>query len=87
RRLEKAREEGQVVRARELGTVVMLMAGVAGLWGLGGMLGRKLDTVMRAALSYEPAVAHDPARRLSRFAQLVWESLLGVLPRLLLFAV
>ncbi|MCT9116051.1 flagellar biosynthesis protein FlhB [Cupriavidus gilardii] len=87
RRLEKAREEGQVVRSRELGTFVMLMAGVAGLWGLGGMLGRKLDTVMRAALSFEPAVAHDPARMLSGFAQLVWESLLGVLPLLLLFAV
>ena len=31
RRLEKAREEGQVVRSRELGTFVMLMTGVLGL--------------------------------------------------------
>ncbi|TWG84108.1 flagellar biosynthetic protein FlhB [Cupriavidus gilardii J11] len=87
RRLEKAREEGQVVRSRELGTFLMLMAGAVGLWGLGGMLGRKLDLVMRAALGFEPAVARDPERMLTGLGQLAFEALLGVLPLLLLLAV
>ncbi len=85
RRLEKAREEGQVVRSRELVTFVMLMTGVVGLWALGGMLGRQLNTVMRAGLSFEPATAFDTSRMLSRFALAIWESLLAFLPLLLLF--
>ena len=32
RRLEKAREEGQVARSRELTTFVLLVAGIGGLW-------------------------------------------------------
>jgi len=85
RRLEKAREEGQVVRSRELGTFIMLMSGVAGLWGLGGMLGRTLNAVMRHALRFEPGTAFDTSRMLTRFADMVWDSLLAFLPLLLLF--
>ncbi|MCP1316771.1 EscU/YscU/HrcU family type III secretion system export apparatus switch protein, partial [Halomonas sp. 707B3] len=33
RRLDKAREEGQVPRSRELTTFMMLLGGVMGLWG------------------------------------------------------
>ena len=87
RRLEKAREEGQVVRSRELATFIMLMTGVAGLWTLGGVLGRTLDTVMRQSLRFEPATAFDTSRMLSRFASVIWESLLAFLPLLLLFGV
>jgi flagellar biosynthetic protein FlhB len=87
RRLEKAREEGQVVRSRELATFIMLMTGVMGLWTLGGVLGRSLDTVMRQSLRFEPATAFDTSRMLSRFANVIWESLLAFLPLLLLFGV
>ncbi|WER49775.1 flagellar biosynthesis protein FlhB [Cupriavidus sp. WKF15] len=87
RRLEKAREEGQVVRSRELATFIMLMTGVTGLWTLGGVLGRTLDAVMRQSLRFEPATAFDTSRMLSRFANVIWESLLAFLPLLLLFGV
>jgi len=87
RRLEKAREEGQVVRSRELGTFVMLMTGVFGLWAMGGTLGRKLDAVMHASLAFEPATAFDTNRMLSQFGIAIWESLLAFLPLLLMFGV
>ncbi|CAJ95053.1 flagellar biosynthesis protein FlhB [Cupriavidus necator] len=87
RRLEKAREEGQVVRSRELATFVMLIAGVTGLWTLGGHLGRSLNQVMQGALRFEPATAFDTSRMLSRFAMMVWDSLLAFLPLLFLFGV
>jgi flagellar biosynthetic protein FlhB len=87
RRLEKAREEGQVVRSRELATLIMLTTGVAGLWTFGGVLGRALDTVMRQSLRFEPATAFEPSRMLTRFASVIWESLLAFLPLLLLFGV
>lgn len=43
RRLEKAREEGQIARSRELGTFMMLAAGVAAIWLGGGSLYRGLS--------------------------------------------
>ena len=87
RRLEKAREEGQVVRSRELATLIMLTTGVAGLWTFGGVLGRALDTVMRQSLRFERATAFEPSRMLTAFASVIWESLLAFLPLLLLFGV
>ncbi len=87
RRLEKAREEGQVVRSRELGTFVMLMTGVFGLWIMGGTLGRKLDAVMHTSLAFEPATAFDTNRMLSQFGIAIWDSLLAFLPLLLMFGV
>jgi flagellar biosynthetic protein FlhB len=87
RRLEKAREEGQVVRSRELATFVMLIAGVTGLWTLGGHLGSSLNQVMQGALRFEPATAFDTSRMLSRFSMMVWDSLLAFLPLLFLFGV
>jgi flagellar biosynthetic protein FlhB len=87
RRLEKAREEGQVVRSRELGTFVMLMTGVFGLWLLGGTLGRKLDAVMQTSLAFEPATAFDTNRMLSQFGIAIWDALLAFLPLLLMFGV
>jgi flagellar biosynthesis protein FlhB len=87
RRLEKAREEGQVVRSRELGTFVMLMTGVFGLWFMGGTLGRKLNAVMQTSLAFEPATAFDTNRMLSQFGMAIWDSLLAFFPLLLLFGV
>ncbi|GAB7543329.1 flagellar biosynthesis protein FlhB [Cupriavidus sp. CuC1] len=85
RRLEKAREEGQVVRSRELATLIMLMSGVVGLWTLGGTLASKLDAVLHASLAFEPAIAFDTSRMMSRFGIAVWEGLLAFLPLLLFF--
>ncbi|EHP38964.1 flagellar biosynthesis protein FlhB [Cupriavidus basilensis OR16] len=85
RRLEKAREEGQVVRSRELATLIMLMSGVVGLGTLGGTLANKLDAVLHASLAFEPAIAFDTSRMMSRFGVAVWEGLLAFLPLLLFF--
>lgn len=87
RRVEKAREEGQVVRSRELGTFVMLMTGVFGLWFMGGALGRKLNAVMQTSLSFERATAFDTNRMLSQFGMAIWDSLLAFAPLLLMFGV
>ncbi len=59
RRLEKAREEGQVVRSRELNTFVLLASGVAVLWLTGGALYQSLTGVLRAGLWFDPRVLGD----------------------------
>lgn len=57
RRLEQAREEGQTVHSQELVTVVMLLAGGAGLWFLGADTMAGLKTMLRAALTFDGEVA------------------------------
>ena len=47
KRLEKSREEGQVARSKELGTALILLAGVGGLIIYGGDFGQALMGVMR----------------------------------------
>ena len=46
RRLEKAREDGQVARSRELTTVMLLFGGVGGLWSMGPTLFGQVGMVM-----------------------------------------
>jgi flagellar biosynthetic protein FlhB len=53
KRLEQAREEGDVPRSRELATFTVLMTAGAGLWMTGGSLVRSLHAVMVSGLSLE----------------------------------
>ncbi|TBW12462.1 flagellar type III secretion system protein FlhB [Azotobacter chroococcum subsp. isscasi] len=87
RRLEKAREEGQVARSRELTTFLLLLSGVAALWGMGGVLHERLSQVMEQALLFERAQAFDAARMLARFWELGESTLFTLLPLFLLMAV
>lgn len=61
KRLEKAREEGQVARSRELGTTLLLMTGVLSLWAFGGPLASRMQSMMRMNLSFERAAVLDSA--------------------------
>ena len=53
RRLEKAKEEGQIARSRELATTLILMGGALGLWVLGGQLAKGFGDVMQHNLSFD----------------------------------
>lgn len=60
RRLEKAREEGQIARSRELGTFMMLAAGVGAIWMAGGSLYQGLSGVLHNGLAFDQRVVSDP---------------------------
>ncbi|AKQ60539.1 flagellar biosynthesis protein FlhB [Bordetella hinzii] len=87
RRLEKAREEGQIARSRELVTFLMLAAGVAGLWLSGGMLYRGLSGVMRGGMGFDQRVAQDTAVMVSLAAQGAGQAVWTILPIFLILAV
>ncbi|ARP86956.1 flagellar biosynthesis protein FlhB [Bordetella genomosp. 9] len=87
RRLEKAREEGQVPRSRELSTFLVLATGVALLWGGGAYLYDRLDGIMRHALGFDPHIARDTNLMLAGAAASGWHALLVVLPVLGVLAV
>lgn len=87
RRLEKAREEGQVARSRELTTFMLLLGGVAGLWGMGAMLYDQLGMVMEQAFLFERRHALETTPMLSQALDLGSRTLMAMLPLFLLLAV
>ncbi|MHB1427693.1 MAG: flagellar biosynthesis protein FlhB [Rhodocyclaceae bacterium] len=60
RRLEKAREEGQVPQSRELTAFLVMAAGAGGLWGLSTWFVRRGEDVMRMGLAFDRQDAFDP---------------------------
>ncbi|HEX5207080.1 MAG TPA: flagellar biosynthesis protein FlhB [Steroidobacteraceae bacterium] len=65
KRLEKAREEGQVPRSVELNAAAVLLVTAGGLHFLGGSIGAALFDIMKSALSISPSEAVDPGLALS----------------------
>lgn len=82
RRLEKAREEGQVARSRELSTFAMLAAGVAGLWMSADRISQGFALLMRHGMQFEPATAMDPQRMLAVAARSGADALIAIMPLL-----
>jgi flagellar biosynthetic protein FlhB len=64
KRLEKAREEGQVARSRELTSFALLSAGFFGVWGLSHPISLHMESVMRGALTFNHATILDPRQML-----------------------
>lgn len=60
RRLEQAREEGQVPQSRELSTFLVMVAGAGGLWVMGRWFADRLSAVMRHGLTLDRHAAFDP---------------------------
>jgi flagellar biosynthetic protein FlhB len=59
RRLEQAREEGDVPRSRELATCTVLLAAGAGLWVTGDGLVREISRMLASGLAFDRAQAFD----------------------------
>ncbi|MDX9698830.1 MAG: flagellar biosynthesis protein FlhB [Rhodocyclaceae bacterium] len=84
RRLEQAREEGQVPQSRELSTFLVLIIGVVGIWLMGGWMSGRLLVVFREGFSFERAMAFDTQLMLQNFGDLFTQVLLIIAP---LFAI
>lgn len=61
KRIEKAREQGDVPRSREMATCVMMLIGGSTLWMFSGPLVTSLNRLMVSTMSFERAAAFDPA--------------------------
>ncbi|MDM0030560.1 flagellar biosynthesis protein FlhB [Variovorax sp. J22P271] len=80
RRLEKAREEGNVARSRELTTLVMLSTAIGGLWFTAESLGGTLSAALRRGLQFERGIAYEPQQMLARTAWMAMQTLLAMAP-------
>ncbi|MEQ1779575.1 MAG: EscU/YscU/HrcU family type III secretion system export apparatus switch protein, partial [Nitrosomonas sp.] len=86
-RLQKAREEGQVVRSQELTTFVLLMAAGAGLLFMGPGLMEQLLKIMKAGMQLDRNLAFQPDLMLNRLYELSFEGLIAMGPMLLLLII
>lgn len=82
KRLEKAREEGQVPRSVELSAAAVLLVTAGGLHFLGGSIGASLFGIMRSALSISPAETVDPGLALSAASSELLRALIVCAPLL-----
>jgi flagellar biosynthetic protein FlhB len=80
RRLEKAREDGDVARSRELATFVLLSAAIGGLWLTNGSLGSALSATVRHGLKFDRAAAFDPLHMLAQAGWMGLKVLLAIAP-------
>jgi len=82
RRLEKAHEEGQVVRSRELGTFVMLSTGLGCLWASGDLMAGHLGSALRNGLQFERASAFDASHMMVQAGSTIVHALQALAPLL-----
>ena len=87
RRLEQAREEGQVARSAELSTFAVLLAAAGVLWWMGSSLMGQLLAVVKNGMRLERALAFDAQLMLLRLYQQGLDALLAILPLLLVLLV
>lgn len=80
RRLEKAREEGDVPRSRELATASVLFAAGLGIWMLGGHLSHALQQSLTTGLRLERQAAFDPMFLLAKIVDYLYPLLLAFAP-------
>jgi flagellar biosynthetic protein FlhB len=83
RRLEQARERGQVARSRELATAGVALAAAGGAVGFGPALGAACADLMRRGLSLSRDAAFSDALMLGMLGDLASASLTALLPLLL----
>jgi len=80
RRLDQARERGQVPRSRELSNFATMIGGSAALIAVGAPLAGCLQDVMRNSLGFDTRTLSDPGSMMTAFAQAIWSAIASVLP-------
>ncbi|HDS1152056.1 TPA: flagellar type III secretion system protein FlhB [Pluralibacter gergoviae] len=79
-RLEKAREEGQIPRSRELTSLLVLLVGVCVLWFGGESLARRLAALLASGLRFDHSIVSDPNLILRQIILLIKQAMLALTP-------
>ena len=87
RRLEQARQEGQVPRSREIGAFMILMVSAGAFWMVGGWMMQRTTALVRRGLSFDGQALRDPHFMLARFAEISLDALVAFGPFVLALVV
>lgn len=79
-RLEKAREEGQIPRSRELTSLLMVLVGLSIIWMGGEPLARKLAAMLAAGLRFDHNIINDPRLIVNQVSLLIKQAVWALLP-------
>jgi flagellar biosynthetic protein FlhB len=80
RRLDQARERGQVPRSRELTNFATMIGGSAALVAIGGTLAGRMSHIMRNSLAIDPLRLDSPDSMTASLGEAAMSGLLGMLP-------
>jgi len=83
RKLDQAREDGQVARSRELSTFAVLLAGGGVLWFLGAYFTQHLVQMLRGGLVLNHEMVFDSAMMVPRLYEISMDALITFSPFLL----
>ena len=83
RRLEQAREEGQIPRSREIGAFLVLMVGASAFSFVGPWMMQRTTAIVRRGLVIDAFQLGDPEFMMRRFTDLSLDALLSFSPLLL----
>ena len=83
RRLDQARENGQVARSRELSTFAVLLAGGGTLWFMGASLTQHMVKLLRDGLTLNRDMAFNASLMIPRLYELSLDMLMTFAPLLL----
>lgn len=80
RRIEQAREKGQVPHSRELGTFLILITAAATIWMVGGWFIQRATMIARAAFTIDNELARNPGLLVPHFGAIFGDALFLVVP-------
>jgi flagellar biosynthesis protein FlhB len=80
RRLDQARERGQLPRSRELTNFATMIGGSASLIAIGGTLIGRLSHIMRTSLSIDPRLLDQPQSMMAALGEAILSALVALLP-------
>ncbi len=79
-RIQKAYEDGDVPRSKELSTAATLITAGACLWGMGGFLEEALKKLMINGMKFDSKVAMDPVSALSKIYEQIGDLIIVFIP-------
>lgn len=82
RRIEQAREKGQVPHSRELGTFLVLIVAGAAFWMMGGWFMQRSMAIVKKGFTVEAEIMREPALMLPRLAEISGDALFAFSPLL-----
>jgi len=80
RRIEQAREQGQVPHSKELSTFMVLIVGALALWLMGGWLASRSASIFRQAMIFDAETAREPLQMVVRLGETFSAAMLVISP-------
>ncbi|TVP58332.1 MAG: flagellar biosynthesis protein FlhB [Halomonadaceae bacterium] len=87
KRMQKARDDGQVARSKELATMMVLIFGAAGLLIFGGMIGSSMLAIMRNSFGLHRDEVFDTSYMLDNLGTAAVDIALALTPLLTILAI